>query len=88
MKHFILVFFAAATVVLPCAWYNVVTWQEAFGSGPPYYDRSTNMDKWSNPLPSLVGVDLVATLLLAGIFKLDARRKARQQTPESTTNGA
>ena len=39
----------------------------AFGSGPPYYDRTTNMDKWQNPMPYLVGLDVIA---LAVIFAL------------------
>ena len=32
----------------------------AFGSGPPYYGRTTNMDKWQDPLPYLIVVDLVS----------------------------
>lgn len=36
----------------------------AFGSGPPYYDRTTNMDKWQNPMPYLVGLDLIALALI------------------------
>ena len=32
----------------------------AFGDGPPYYGRTTNMDKWANPIPTLLGVDLLA----------------------------
>ncbi len=26
---------------------------EAYGSGPPYYGRTTNMDKWDSPAPLL-----------------------------------
>lgn len=33
----------------------------AFGSGPPYYGQTTNMDKWRNPLPLLLGIDVVST---------------------------
>jgi len=32
---------------------------EAYGSGPPYFGRTQNMDKWSNPIPVLAVVDLV-----------------------------
>ena len=39
----------------------------AFGSGPPYYSQTTNMDKWQNPIPYLVGLDLI---VLVGIFLL------------------
>ena len=31
----------------------------AFGSGPPYYSQTTNMDKWQNPIPFLVLIDVV-----------------------------
>ena len=39
----------------------------AFGSGPPYYSQTANMDKWQNPIPYLVGLDL---LVLVVIFLL------------------
>lgn len=32
---------------------------EAYGSGAPYYSRTTNMDKWSNPIPYLAILDSV-----------------------------
>jgi hypothetical protein len=35
----------------------------AFGNGPPYYARSTNMDKWGNPIPFLIAFDAVAGLI-------------------------
>lgn len=40
----------------------------AFGSGPPYYDRTTNMDKWQNPIPYVIGLDVV--VLIAVFFLL------------------
>ncbi|CAN7244090.1 hypothetical protein LJR230_000879 [Trinickia sp. LjRoot230] len=45
--------------------FNAVNLTEAFGDGPPYYGRTTNMDKWSNPLPVLAGVDAVGVLVIA-----------------------
>lgn len=39
----------------------------AFGSGPPYYSQTTNMDKWQNPVPYLVGLDLI---ILVAVFLL------------------
>ena len=42
-------------------------WQEYFGAGPPYYARTTNMDKWTNPWPELALINLVAlAILIAG----------------------
>ena len=36
----------------------------AFGSGPPYYSQTTNMDKWQNPVPYLVGFDLIVLVVV------------------------
>lgn len=41
----------------------------AFGDGPPYYGRTTNMDKWANPLPYLVGFDLVIAIISYFVLK-------------------
>ena len=41
---------------------------EAYGDGPPYYGRTTNMDKWSSPMLQLVilsGVGLAALVVAA-----------------------
>jgi hypothetical protein len=50
-------------------WLTVTQLIEAFGSGPPYYAQTTNMDKWDNPIPFLIAMDLgvlaVVVLLLA-----------------------
>ena len=32
---------------------------EAYGSGPPYFGRTQNMDKWSNPIPLLTAIDVL-----------------------------
>ncbi|PTB20452.1 hypothetical protein C9I57_11300 [Trinickia symbiotica] len=45
--------------------FNVININEAFGDGPPYYGRTTNMDKWFNPLPALAAVDSLAVLVIA-----------------------
>ncbi len=41
----------------------------AFGSGPPYYERTTNMDKWQNPIPYLIAIDVAVVVLLIMGFK-------------------
>lgn len=53
-------------LVLVIAAFNFVNLVEAFGSGPPYYGRTTNMDKWSNPVPMLVVVDLLGLVAIGG----------------------
>ena len=50
--------------------FNAINLTEAFGNGPPYYGRTTNIDKWSNPLPVLAGVDAVGVLAIAGYVYL------------------
>ena len=45
-----LIILVADAVVI---YFNVM---EYFGSGPPYYDRTTNMDKWENPALMLLGL--------------------------------
>ncbi len=37
---------------------------DAYGSGAPYYSRTTNMDKWSNPIPVLLILDISTILLI------------------------
>lgn len=55
------------------AWLSISWLEEAYGAGPPYYDRTTNMDKWVNPWPTLLIVDMIA-LLIAGALMLRHRR--------------
>jgi hypothetical protein len=57
--------FALLIVLSLVAAFNVININEAFGDGPPYYARTTNMDKWSNPLPVLAIVDATALALTA-----------------------
>jgi hypothetical protein len=59
-----------ATTVAVCAWASTRVWDEAYGAGPPYYGRTTNMDKWEDPRSQLLwlngsGLMLVAALLVA-----------------------
>lgn len=62
-------------VILLCssAWLNYTHLTEAFGSGPPYYARTTNMDKWTNPVPVLVIIDTITVLAVALLMKLGLR---------------
>ena len=49
----------SAVTTLLLGW-NLSELLEAFGDGAPYFGRTTNMDKWSNPLPALLVVDIFA----------------------------
>jgi len=65
------------------AWLSYDSLSEAFGSGPPYYSRTTNMDKWHNPIPGLVMLDGLALLIGAAAVQLYRRRSSEQQALES-----
>ena len=68
--------FIALAVVIT-TYFNYISLVEAYGSGPPYYSRTTNMDKWSNPLPILIGVDiLVLTFSYMGLRYLSKSNKS------------
>ncbi|MCC8405190.1 hypothetical protein LJ655_25505 [Paraburkholderia sp. MMS20-SJTN17] len=62
-------------LVVAVAAFNVINLNEAYGNGEPYYSRTTNMDKWSDPLPVLVVVDGVAVIVIAVGFLLWRRRR-------------
>ncbi len=51
------------------AWLNYDAIVGAFGDGPPYYARSTNMDKWENPVPTLIVLDATAVAIALFIFR-------------------
>ncbi len=55
-------------IVVACTYINYINLVEAFGSGPPYFDRTTNMDKWSNPIPFLVLLDIAVIIILGGLI--------------------
>ncbi|MGF6937984.1 hypothetical protein OKW41_007146 [Paraburkholderia sp. UCT70] len=62
-------------LVVAVAAFNVINLDEAYGSGEPYYSRTTNMDKWSDPLPVLAVVDGVAVNVIAVGFLLWRRMR-------------
>lgn len=43
---------------------------------PPYYGQTQNMDKWSDPLPLVIGFDL-ACLVIAGVFARQGIKRLR-----------
>ncbi|OWK30966.1 hypothetical protein [Sphingomonas mucosissima] len=47
-------------------WISAGVLIEAYGAGPPYYGRTTNMDKWTSPWP-VVAVAVVSALVVAAI---------------------
>jgi len=71
----ILLLASAALILLAAVYLNYDAVDEAYGAGPPYYSRSTNMDKWTNPLPVLFFGDvlvlfIVGLLVRVGITKI------------------
>ncbi|SEC72432.1 hypothetical protein SAMN02787142_1854 [Burkholderia sp. WP9] len=60
-------------VLLATGALNVCNLTEAYGSGAPYYSRSINMDKWTDPLPILGALD-AAVLFAVVLWALWWRR--------------
>ncbi|MCB5205950.1 Hcp family type VI secretion system effector [Methylovorus mays] len=48
--------------------FDLLNLNEFYGNGPPYYSRTTNMDKWIDPLPSLIMINGLFILILLAIF--------------------
>jgi hypothetical protein len=63
-----------ALLILFIGYMNVDSLIGAFGNGPPYYGRTTNMDKWENPLPTLIAIDIAALLFIYLIGKWAIRQ--------------
>lgn len=64
-RAFAIIYLALIALILAIAWFNFINLTEAFGDGPPYYARTTNMDKWTNPLPTLATIDIIAAIVIA-----------------------
>lgn len=60
---------AAMALLVAVLWLNISVLTEAYGAGPPYYGRTTNMDKWSSPWPWLGPLDVAAVLGMLGIMR-------------------
>ena len=54
---------------------NVDSLTEAYGSGPPHYSRTTNMDKWTDPLPVLFLLDTISLAAVAGYLWWALRKR-------------
>lgn len=65
------ILFVAIAGVVALNGFNLV---EAYGSGAPYYSRTTNMDKWSDPLPALYLTDSVTVALAVGYIAWTKRK--------------
>lgn len=58
-------YWGLVVVLLVCTgWVNYASLTEAYGKGPPYYGRTTNMDKWEDPVLSLALLDVT---ILSGV---------------------
>jgi hypothetical protein len=69
---------AAISVVVVfavCALRTYASYVEYYGEGPPYYGRTTNMDKWQSPVFGLV---IMNVLGLAWVI-YGARRVAKSR---------
>lgn len=79
MKTRLIYFVLAACVVLVLfiGYINIDSLIENFGDGPPYYGRTTNMDKWEDPIPTLLAIDIVAAIVIVLVGKWAVRSLRR-----------
>jgi hypothetical protein len=66
-------------VIVVVGWANYIALNEAYGYGPPHYGRTTNMDKWSDPLPRLLVINGIAAAIVLGIVLLIRRHGATRR---------
>ena len=61
-------------LVVGALWFSTTLWLEAYGAGPPHYSRTTNMDKWSNPVP-VIALVMGTAMSCCGLMLYFLRRK-------------
>lgn len=49
---------------------NIITLNEFYGDGAPYFNRKVNMDKWQNPLPRLLVLDVMLIMVFLFLFRM------------------
>lgn len=76
------------TIVVLVAGINLYWIDVAFGDGPPYYSRTTNMDKWADPRWVLIPLDIVAAIVVSYLVHIAGRLtlQARRGPPPPTKN--
>ena len=65
---------ALAVIIAASAFFDYGVLNEAYGSGPPYYGRTVNMDKWESPWAALVVIQVITLAASALIFVAERRR--------------
>ncbi|WKB53816.1 hypothetical protein [Eleftheria terrae] len=68
--------FAAGAALCVATFVTASNLLESYGSGPPYYGRTANMDKWESPVPFLLAFDAVA-LLVATVLGAFAKSRLK-----------
>lgn len=68
-----LMFVLAAMVLAAATFVSYEALIEAYGSGPPYYSRTTNMEKWTDPLQDVALLYLAALTLAVALTWIGAR---------------
>lgn len=63
-----LMFILAALVLAAATFMSYEALVEAYGSSSPYYSRTTKMDKWTDPWPEVVLIDLMALTAAATLI--------------------
>ncbi len=66
--------FLSVSVIIIAAMMIIPALLEAYGSGPPYYRRTTNMDKWQSPIPTAVIIGFGSVLFSILFWRLSTRK--------------
>jgi multisubunit Na+/H+ antiporter MnhC subunit len=73
----------ALAIILFAGWLNYSELSVAYGSGPPFFGRTVNMDKWHDPLPGLLVIDALCLLVGAAAVQLYRKRQAERAAVEA-----
>lgn len=86
-KTAVLLLACGLVIVVLAAGGSYTICSEAYGSGPPYYGRTTNMDKWGDPLRALLIGNALALGISAVLIRAGLRRLGEDRQRSSTRPG-
>ncbi len=58
---------------------NIAIWTEHYGSGPPYFGRTVNLDKWTSPVSTMLLLN-AGVLAIVALVAIVRRRVLRPPT--------
>jgi len=74
----------AILALLAAAFVSYELLSEAYGTGPPYYSRTTNMDKWNDPLPEVLIADVIVAAVSFHLVRVGMKTLRNGGSPHSS----